>query len=256
MLAELRDDYADYLQRVDELADGPSRRLVEAAFRDKERQIEALSSLELSADDPARDPAYFASPIYWPDVLDRLPVRRGRCAQVRSAVQPPGQVWAVGGRADLDELSPSSAGVHTRPPAGSTTRRGVGGEAAARWAPSSPPTARRLHLRGLAGRGSPTGSGCQGTSAKNIGASATCSAFPEMGDARRVDMEFDWADDLCTPSTRRCGGRCSSAWGGLESWRPPAEALRAASAATHRPGARGSRSDRPAPTPGRDARRG
>ena len=36
LLAELRDDYADYLDHVDELADGPSRRLVEAALRDKE----------------------------------------------------------------------------------------------------------------------------------------------------------------------------------------------------------------------------
>ena len=70
LLAELGDDYADYLDGVDELADGPSRRLAEAALRDKERQCEALAGLELSGDDPARDPRYFASPVYWPDVLD------------------------------------------------------------------------------------------------------------------------------------------------------------------------------------------
>src|SRR5262249_4765460 len=40
LVAALRDDYAAYLDAADELADGPSIRIVEPALRDKQRQAD------------------------------------------------------------------------------------------------------------------------------------------------------------------------------------------------------------------------
>jgi uncharacterized ferritin-like protein (DUF455 family) len=205
MLAELRGDYADYLQRVDELADGPSRRLVEAALQDKERQIGALSNLELSAADPARDPAYFASSIYWPDVLDpAYPYGEGVALQVRSAVSHLNEVWAVetAGRI-LDELSPELGWEFTNQAArwlyDETRHMLMGRERLARWGlePGQIPLGGYIYeawqeedpLYGLGMLGY--------FETKNIGRKRErAAAFHEMGDATsEVDMEFDWADE-------------------------------------------------------------
>jgi hypothetical protein len=205
MLAGLRDDYADYLQGLDELADGPSGRLVEAALRDKERQIVALSNLELSGDDPARDPAYFASPVYWPDVLDpAYPYGEGVALQVRSAVSHLNEVWAVdtAGRI-LDELSPELGWEFTNQATrwlyDETRHMLMGRERLARWGfePGQIPLGGYIYeawqhedpLYGLGMLGY--------FETKNIGRKRErAAAFHEMGDATsEVDMEFDWADE-------------------------------------------------------------
>ncbi len=205
LLAELRDDYADYLDHVDELADGPSRRLVEAALRDKERQREALAGLDLSEDDPARDPRYFASAIYWPDVLDpSYPYGEGVALQLRSAVSHLNEVWAVetAGRI-LDELSPELGWEFTRDAArwlydetrhmlmGKQRLDGwdlraeaipLGGYIYEAWQHEDP-----LYGLGMLGY----------FETKNIGRKRErAEAFHEMGDATsETDMEFDWADE-------------------------------------------------------------
>jgi hypothetical protein len=103
----LRDEYEAYAATADELADGPSVRIVESALPDKRRQI-ALEGIELEDADPARDPRYFASSFYWPDVLDpAYPYGEGLALQLRSAVSHLNEVWAVdtAGRI-LHDLSP------------------------------------------------------------------------------------------------------------------------------------------------------
>ena len=205
LLAELRDDYADYLDHVDELADGPSRRLVEAALRDKERQREALAGLELSDDDPARDARYFASPVYWPDVLDpSYPYGEGVALQLRSAVSHLNEVWAVetAGRI-LDELSPELGWEFTREAArwlyDETRHMLMGKQRLEGW--GLPPEAIPLggyiyeawqHQDPLYGLGM-----LGYFETKNIGRKRErAAAFHEMGDATsETDMEFDWADE-------------------------------------------------------------
>src|SRR5262249_41814982 len=87
LVGRLRADYRESLDAGDELADGPSLRLVETALRDKERQVEALGGLELAPGDPARDERYFLSSFYWPDALDpSYPYGEGVGLQLRSAV--------------------------------------------------------------------------------------------------------------------------------------------------------------------------
>ena len=190
---------------MDALADGPSRRLVEAALRDKERQVEALSNLELSSDDPARDPAYFASPVYWPDVLDpAYPYGEGVALQVRSAVSHLNEVWAVetAGRI-LDELSPELGWEFTHQAArwlyDETRHMLMGKERLARWGfePAEIPLGGYIYeawqhedpLYGLGMLGY--------FETKNIGRKRErAAAFHEMGDGTsEADMEFDWADE-------------------------------------------------------------
>ena len=88
---------ATYVEVGDALADGPSLRVAERAHRDKERQVDALTSLgTLSARSPARDDRYFLSSFYWPDVLDpSYPYGDGVALQLRSAVSHLNEVWAV-----------------------------------------------------------------------------------------------------------------------------------------------------------------
>jgi hypothetical protein len=205
LLAELRDDYADYLDHVDELADGPSRRLVEAALRDKERQREALAGLDLSEDDPARDPRYFASPIYWPDVLDPgYPYGEGVALQLRSAVSHLNEVWAVesAGRI-LAELSPELGWEFTRDAArwlyDETRHMLMGKQRLEGWGlqPEAIPLGGYIYeawqhedpLYGLGMLGY--------FETKNIGRKRErAAAFHEMGDVTsETDMEFDWADE-------------------------------------------------------------
>ena len=164
-------------RRVDELADGPSVRLVEAALRDKQRQHDALGRLELTGDDPARDPRYFASTFYWPDVLDpSYPVRRGRRAAAPLGGQP--RERGLGGRDRGPDparaLTRARLGVHARRRALALRRDAphADGQAAARRlgprAGGDP--ARRLHLRGLAARGPALRLGMLGYfETKNIG---------------------------------------------------------------------------------------
>jgi len=230
LLIELRDDYADYRDRADELADGPSRRLVEAALRDKDRQLEALAGLELSDDDPARDPRYFASPVYWPDVLDpTYPYGGGVALQIRSAVSHLNEVWAVetAGRI-LDELAHELGWEFT--------------SEAARWLYDE--TRHMLMgLRRLDGWGFdpgviPLGSyiyeawqhedplyglGMLGYfETKNIGRKRErAAAFHKMGDATsESDMEFDWADETLHAEYGRRWLRCllEVRGGDPESW--------------------------------------
>jgi hypothetical protein len=205
LLTELRDDYRNYLEQVDELADGPSRRLVESALRDKERQTEALAGLELTGDDPARDRRYFASSVYWPDVLDpTYPYGEGVSLQLRSAVSHLNEVWAVetAGRI-LDELSPELGWEFTHAAArwlydetrhmlmGKQRLEGwdlpaemvpLGGYIYEAWQHEDP-----LYGLGMLGY----------FETKNIGRKRErASAFHEMGDATsETDMEFDWADE-------------------------------------------------------------
>jgi Protein of unknown function (DUF455) len=205
LLLELHDDYADYLTGVDELADGPSRRLVESAFRDKERQVVALGGLKLTDDDPARDPAYFASSVYWPDVLDpAYPYGEGVALQLRSAMSHLNEVWAVetAGRI-LEELAGELGWEFTREAArwlyDETRHMLMGKERLERWGfePARIPLGGYIYeawqhedpLYGLGMLGY--------FETKNIGRKRErAAAFNEMGDATsETDMEFDWADE-------------------------------------------------------------
>jgi uncharacterized ferritin-like protein (DUF455 family) len=199
------DDYRDYLEAGDELADGPSLRLVSAALRDKDRQATALAGLELGEGDPARDGRYFRSSFYWPDVLDpSYPYGEGIALQVRSAVSHLNEVWAVetAGRI-LAELSPELGWEFTRD--------------AARWLYDESRHmlmgVRRLEGWGFEPGQIPLGGyiyeACAGQDpihrlgmlgyfeTKNIGRKRErAEAFHAMGDrTSEADMEFDWADE-------------------------------------------------------------
>jgi uncharacterized ferritin-like protein (DUF455 family) len=205
LTAELRADYAAYLDAADELADGPSIRIVEAALRDKDRQTGALARLELTDDDPARDARYFDSSFYWPDVLDpAYPYGEGVALQLRSAVSHLNEVWAVdtAGRI-LHDLSPELGWEFTREAArwvyDESRHMLMGAERLARWGfePSRIPLGGYIY------------EACQGQDplyrlgmlgyfeTKNIGRKRErAQAFHEMGDATsETDMEFDWADE-------------------------------------------------------------
>ncbi|HZQ65935.1 MAG TPA: hypothetical protein VFA66_11975, partial [Gaiellaceae bacterium] len=96
LVHRVQGDYLEYGEEADPLADGPSQRIVEAAAREKGRHLGALDAFELTDEDPARDPAYFRSPVYWPDVLDpEYPYGEGVALQIRSAVSHLNEVWAV-----------------------------------------------------------------------------------------------------------------------------------------------------------------
>jgi uncharacterized ferritin-like protein (DUF455 family) len=203
--ARLQGDYRSYLDAADELADGPSIRLVEAALRDRERQAQSLAGLELTTEDPARDGRYFLSSFYWPDVLDpSYPYGEGVALQLRSAVSHLNEVWAVETAGlILSALSPELGWEFTRD--------------AARWLYDESRHMlmglRRLEAWGFDPGQIPLGGyiyeACAGEDpiyrlgmlgyfeTKNIGRKRDrAEAFHAMGDrTSETDMEFDWADE-------------------------------------------------------------
>ena len=205
LVERLRDDDRDYLASGDELADGPSLRIVALALADKERQISALAGIELEDADPARDSRYFASSFYWPDVLDpSYPYGEGRALQIRSAVSHLNEVWAVEtAGVILHALSPELGWEFTRD--------------AARWLYDESRHmlmgVRRLEGWGFEPGQVPLGGyiyeACKGEDpiyrlgmlgyfeTKNIGRKRErARAFHELGDSTsETDMEFDWADE-------------------------------------------------------------
>ena len=205
LVAGLRDDYAAYLEAADELADGPSIRIVAAALSDKQRQEEALAPVELTDEDPARDARYFASSFYWPDVLDpTYPYGEGVALQVRSAVSHLNEVWAVdtAGRI-LHELSPELGWEFTSDAArwlyDESRHMLMGAERLARWGfePAQIPLGGYIY-EACAGRDALYRLGMLGYfETKNIGRKRErARAFHEMGDmTSETDMEFDWADE-------------------------------------------------------------
>jgi hypothetical protein len=204
LAARLQDDYRSYLDAADELADGPSIRIVEAAVRDKERQG-PLAGVELTTEDPARDHRYFVSSFYWPDALDpSYPYGEGVALQLRSAVSHLNEVWAVEtAGVILHALSPELGWEFTRD--------------AARWLYDESRHMlmglRRLEAWGFEPGQIPLGGyiyeACAGQDpiyrlgmlgyfeTKNIGRKRErAEAFGEMGDSTSErDMEFDWADE-------------------------------------------------------------
>jgi hypothetical protein len=205
LVAGLRDDYAGYLEAADELADGPSIRIVAAALSDKQRQEEALAPVELTDEDPARDPRYFASSFYWPDVLDpTYPYGEGVALQLRSAVSHLNEVWAVdtAGRI-LHELSPELGWEFTSDAArwlyDESRHMLMGADRLARWGfePAQIPLGGYIY-EACAGRDALYRLGMLGYfETKNIGRKRErARAFHEMGDmTSETDMEFDWADE-------------------------------------------------------------
>ncbi len=198
-------DYRDYLEAGDELADGPSLRIVSGALHDKEREAATMGKVELADDDPARDARYVASSFYWPDVLDpSYPYGEGVVLQLRSAVSHVNEVWAVetAGRI-LAELSPELGWEFTRD--------------AARWSYDESRHMlmglRRLEAWGFEPAQIPLGGyiyeACSGQDplyrlgmlgyfeTKNIGRKRErADAFHALGDSTsEIDMEFDWADE-------------------------------------------------------------
>jgi hypothetical protein len=205
LLAHQRFDYSAYLESADELADGPSVRLVAAALRDKERQVEALADLELTDDDPARDGRYVAASFYWPDVLDPdYPYGEGIALQLRSAVSHLNEVWAVetAGRI-LRQLSAELGWEFTSEAArwlyDETRHMLMGKERLEAWALP----AEQIPLGGYIYEAwqhedALYGLGMLGYfETKNIGRKRErARAFEQMGDrTSETDMEFDWADE-------------------------------------------------------------
>jgi Protein of unknown function (DUF455) len=220
--------YREVLASTDLLDDGPTVRILEAAARDKEEQIEALAVSESSewperlraalvalepppgrpfrlAEEPARDDRYFISSFYWPDTVDPdYPYGEGLALQLRSAVSHLNEVWAVEtAGAILHALAPSLGWDFVRD--------------AARWtydeARHMLMGQRRLDAWGVPRSNVPLGGyiyeACAGEDAlirmgmlgyfetKNIGRKRErAQAFEAMGDrTSQVDMEFDWADE-------------------------------------------------------------
>jgi uncharacterized ferritin-like protein (DUF455 family) len=205
LAAALRAGYEGYLTAADELADGPSIRIVEAALRDASRRAASLAEIELAEEDPARDPRYFPSSFYWPDVLDpTYPYGEGVALQVRSAVSHLNEVWAVdtAGRI-LAELTPELGWEFTRDAArwlyDESRHMLMGAERLARWGFEP----RQLPLGGYiyeacAGQDPLYRLGMLGYfETKNIGRKRErAQAFHQLGDATsETDMEFDWADE-------------------------------------------------------------
>jgi hypothetical protein len=231
LLPPLLAEYRDFLAATDELDDGPTARILEAAARDKEEQIASLGHVpgtvpgtwpeELRrgvevlepprgepfrlAEDPARDDRYFASSVYWPDVVDPdYPYGEGLALQVRSAVSHLNEVWAV---------ETAGAILHAlAEPLGWEFVRD-----AARWTYDESRHMlmgkRRLEAWGLEPGLVPLGGyiyeACKGQDpvyrlgmlgyfeTKNIGRKRDrAAAFRAMGDRMsETDMEFDWADE-------------------------------------------------------------
>ncbi len=205
VVAALHDEYVAYLEDADELADGPSIRIGEAALRDKVRQIEGLAAVELEDGDPARDARYFASSFYWPDVLDpSYPYGEGVALQLRSAVSHLNEVWAVEtAGVILHDLSPELGWEFTRDAArwlyDESRHMLMGKERLARWGfeLAQIPLGGYIY-EACAGQDALYRLGMLGYfETKNIGRKRErAQAFHEMGDATsETDMEFDWADE-------------------------------------------------------------
>jgi len=205
LVAAIRDEYAAYLEVADELADGPSIRILEPAVRDTGRQLDALADIELSTEDPARDPRYFASSFYWPDVLDPdYPYGEGVALQLRSAVSHLNEVWAVEtAGVILHDLSLELGWEFTRDAArwlyDESRHMLMGKERLERWGfePAQIPLGGYIY-EACAGQDALYRLGMLGYfETKNIGRKRErAQAFHEMGDATsETDMEFDWADE-------------------------------------------------------------
>jgi len=205
LVAELLDDYAAFLETADELADGPSIRLVRSALRDKERQLGELGGIELEDADPARDPRYVPSSFYWPDVLDpSYPYGEGVALQLRSAVSHLNEVWAVdtAGRI-LHELSPELGWEFSAEAArwlyDESRHMLMGKERLAGWGfePGQIPLGGYIY-EACAGQDALYRLGMLGYfETKNIGRKRErAQAFHAMRDATsETDLEFDWADE-------------------------------------------------------------
>jgi hypothetical protein len=233
-------DYAmrlgSFLAQTDELDDGPSYRIAQQALRDVEEQAvvlghgprpdsgtsdperwprdlsRGLDTLEPPAgtafrlaEQPARDPAYYASSFYWPDaIVPGYPYGEGVALQVRAAVSHLNEVWAVDtAGAILHGLAPELGWEWIRD--------------AGRWtydeARHMLMGKRRLEAWGLPPERIPLGGyiyeACAGQDplvrlgmlgyfeTKNIGRKRErAEAFHRMGDTTsETDMEFDWADE-------------------------------------------------------------
>jgi uncharacterized protein DUF455 len=205
LIGELREDYRAYLEGGDELADGPSLRIVDAAIRDKERQVESLAGVAVEDADPARDPRYFLSSFYWPDVLDpAYPYGQGVALQLRSAVSHLNEVWAVEtAGAILHALSPELGWEFTHEAArwlyDESRHMLMGKERLERWGfePAEIPLGGYIY-EAWRGEDALYGLGMLGYfETKNIGRKRErAQAFHAMGDATsETDMEFDWADE-------------------------------------------------------------
>ncbi len=225
---DLLAQYRAFLAATDELDDGPTARIVEAAARDKEEQIAALAADGASAwpdalrralrtltpppgtpfrvpDEPARDERYLAASVYWPDVVDPdYPYGEGVALQVRAAVSHLNEVWAV-----------DTAGAILYALAGELGWEFV--RDAARWTYDEGRHMlmgkRRLDAWGFDPATVPLGGyiyeACRGQDpivrlgmlgyfeTKNIGRKRErAAAFEALGDrASEADMEFDWADE-------------------------------------------------------------
>ena len=224
-------EYRDVLAATDELDDGPTARILQSAAHDKEEQIASLGHATGSdagpwpqelrraletlqpptgtpfrlAEEPARDDRYFASSVYWPDVVDpTYPYGEGLALQVRSAVSHLNEVWAV-----------ETAGAILQALAEPLGWEYV--DDAARWTYDESRHMlmgkRRLEAWGIEPALVPLGGyiyeACEGHDAiyrlgmlgyfetKNIGRKRErAEAFRDMGDRMsETDMEFDWADE-------------------------------------------------------------
>ena len=205
LVARLRGDYVAYLEAADELADGPSIRIVDPALRDKERQVESLAGVALAASDPARDPRYFDSSFYWPDVLDpEYPYGEGIALQIRSAVSHLNEVWAVDTAGlILRDLSPELGWEFTSNAArwlyDESRHMLMGKERLSGWGlePVQIPLGGYIY-EACAGQDPLYRLGMLGYfETKNIGRKRErAQTFHAMGDATsETDMEFDWADE-------------------------------------------------------------
>ncbi len=205
LASDLREGYGAYMTAADELADGPSRRIVSAALRDAEGRIAALGPIELDEGDPARDPRYLACSFYWPDVLDAsYPYGEGVALQLRAAVSHLNEVWAVEtAGAILDELSPELGWEFTRDAArwlyDESRHMLMGKHRLEQWGfePAQIPLGGYIY-EAWRGEGPLYGLGMLGYfETKNIPRKRErARAFGAMGDATsETDMEFDWADE-------------------------------------------------------------
>jgi uncharacterized ferritin-like protein (DUF455 family) len=206
LVGRLRDDYREYVDGGDALADGPSLRIAERAALDKERQAEALAGLGPLADkDPARDERYFLSSFYWPDVLDpSYPYGEGVALQLRSAVSHLNEVWAVETAGlILHDLSPELGWDFTREAArwlyDETRHMLMGVRRLEGWGfdPGQIPLGGYIY-EACAGQDPIYRLGMLGYfETKNIGRKRErAEAFQAMGDSTsETDMEFDWADE-------------------------------------------------------------
>jgi uncharacterized ferritin-like protein (DUF455 family) len=229
VLPDLAERYSAFLADTDELDDGPTVRIVDAALRDVREMIASLETGSIPGswavqagaalerleplggepfrlqEQPARDDRYAHHSFYWPDVIVRdFPYGDGAALQIRSAVSHLNEVWAVEtAGAILWALAPELGWDWIRD--------------AGRWcydeARHMLMGKRRLDAWGLPAADTPLGGyiyeACAGEDplyrlgmlgyfeTKNIGRKRErAEAFQAMGDTTSAsDMEFDWADE-------------------------------------------------------------